>query len=287
MQFHSPDTIEQAIELLDESRGINRILAGGTDVLVQLRLKLATPDLIVDIKHIDGMRDIRAENGGFRIGAAVSGAEMEEHAALKSLWPGVVEAMALVGSTQVQGRATLTGNLCNASPAADSVPAMVAAQAVATIVGPKGARTCPVLDIPAGPGQTTLQKAEIITSIYLPARPQNSGDAYLRFIPRTEMDIAVSAAGVSLTLDGNDVVTDAKVALGAVAPTVLSLDGVAETLIGTKLDADTLAKLQSTCAAACKPIDDRRGTIAFRTKTAGVLAKRAALIAYIRAGGTK
>ncbi len=285
MQFHSPDTIKQAIELLDESQGVNRILAGGSDILVQLRLGLTTPDLIIDIKHIDGMRDICAEGGGYRIGAGVSGAEMDEHAGLKSLWPGVVEAMALVGSTQVQGRATMVGNLCNASPAADSVPAMVAAGARAMIVGPKGTRTCPVQDIPSGPGKTTLQKAEIITSIYLPARPENASDAYLRFIPRTEMDIAVSAAGVSLTLDNTGEIIEAQVALGAVAPTVLRVDAGAEILIGSKLDADTQAKLQDICAAACNPIDDRRGTVAFRRKTVGVLAKRAALIAYSRAGG--
>lgn len=136
MRFESPDTIEKAVELLNTCDGISRVLAGGTDVLVQLRLALVEPELVVDIKHIPGMRDITAENGGYRIGAAVAGAELGEHADLVALWPGVVEAMELVGSTQVQGRATLVGNLCNASPAADSVSAMVAANAVATIVGP-------------------------------------------------------------------------------------------------------------------------------------------------------
>lgn len=287
MRFESPDTIEQAVELLNTCDGISRVLAGGTDVLVQLRLALVEPELIVDIKHIAGMRDITAEDGGFRIGAAVSGAEMGEHADLVALWPGVVEAMELVGSTQVQGRATLAGNLCNASPAADSVPAMVAANAVARIVGPNGTRECPVVEIPVGPSKTSLTKGEIITSIYLPARSDNSGDAYLRFIPRTEMDIAVSSAGVNLTIDGDGVVTQARVSLGAVAPTVLVVDDAAKAIVGTKLDDDVINALQAACSAACKPIDDKRGTVEFRTKTAGVMAKRAALIAYSRAGGSK
>ena len=287
MRFESPDTIERAVELLNTCDGISRVLAGGTDVLVQLRLALVEPELIVDIKHIAGMRDITAEDGGFRIGAAVSGAEMGEHVELVALWPGVVEAMELIGSTQVQGRATLAGNLCNASPAADSVPAMVVANAVVTISGPNGARECPVADIVTGPGKTSLGKGEIITSIYLPARVNNSGDAYLRFIPRTEMDIAVSSAGVSLTIDSDGVVTHACVSLGAVAPTVLVVDDAAKAIIGTKLDDDAIATLQAACSAACNPIDDKRGTVEFRTKTAGVMAKRAALIAYSRAGGSK
>lgn len=287
MRFESPDTIEQAVELLNTCDGVSRLLAGGTDVLVQLRLALVEPDLIVDIKNIAGMRDISTEDGGFRIGAAVSGAEMGEHEGLVALWPGVVEAMELVGSTQVQGRATLAGNLCNASPAADSVPAMVVANAVARIVGPNGTRDCSVVDIPVGPSKTSLAKGEVITSIYLPARPDNSGDAYLRFIPRTEMDIAVSSAGVNLTIDSDGVVTQAQVSLGAVAPTVLVVDDAAKAIIGTKLDDDAIGALQAACSAACNPIDDKRGTVEFRTKTAGVMAKRAALIAYSRAGGSK
>lgn len=287
MRFESPDTIEKAVELLNTCDGVSRVLAGGTDVLVQLRLALVEPELVVDIKHIPGMRDITAENGGFRIGAAVAGAELGEHADLVALWPGVVEAMELVGSTQVQGRATLVGNLCNASPAADSVPAMVAANAVATIVGPNGTRECAVVDIPVGPSKTSLAKGEIVTSIYLPARADNSGDAYLRFIPRTEMDIAVSSSGVNLTIDGDGTVTDAKVTLGAVAPTVLVVEDAANAIIGTKLDEAAIDGLMSACSAACNPIDDKRGTVEFRTKTAAVMAKRAALIAYSRAGGSK
>lgn len=268
-------------------KGLTRILAGGTDVLVQLRSGMVEPDLIVDIKKIPGIRQIVAENGGFRIGAAVSGAEIGEHAALCAAWPGVAEGVQLIGSTQVQGRCTMVGNLCNASPAGDAVPSLVAANAMARIAGPDGERDCPVADIPAGPGKTTLKKGEIITSIFLPARPDRAADAYLRFIPRTEMDIAVASAGVALELNTDGTVKAAHIALGAVAPTVILAEEAGKTLVGTKLDDETLAKMTKACEAVCNPIDDKRGTIAYRTKTAGTLAKRAALIAYARAGGSK
>lgn len=287
MRYAKPETAAEAARLLSAETGITRILAGGTDVMVQLKAGLVEPDLIVDIKHISGLRDITPEAGGFRIGAAVSGAELGEHAGVVAMWPGVVEGFELIGSTQVQGRATMAGNLCNGSPAADSVPGLVTAGAVAHIVGPDGERDCPVEDIPVGPGRISLAKGEFITSILLPARPARSGDAYLRFIPRTEMDIAVASAAVSLTLDATGTVTSARVALGAVAPTVRLVSAAAECIVGTRLDDAALAALSAACSAACSPINDKRGTIEFRTQVAGVLAKRAALIAYKRAGGSK
>ncbi len=287
MRYVKPDSLQSASVLLHEESGISRILAGGTDVLVQLKSEVVEPDLIVDVKHLDGMGEIIAENGGYRIGAAVSGAEMGEHQGLCAMWPGVVEGMELIGSTQVQGRATLAGNLCNGSPAADGVPAMIAANAVARIHGPNGLRECPVQDIPVGPGKTSLAKGEIIASIFLPARTANASDAYLRFIPRTEMDIAVSSAGVSLELDTDGKCTSARVTLGAVAPTVLLVEAAGAALVGSRLEESAIAVMVEAAEAACKPIDDKRGTIEFRIKTAGVLAKRAALIAYSRAGGQK
>ncbi len=285
MKYVRPESFEAAAQLLSDEPGTSRILAGGTDVLVQLRSEVVEPDLIVDLKHLEGMRQIMAEEGGFRIGAAVSGAEMGEHTGLRAQWPGVVEAMGLVGSTQVQGRATLVGNLCNGSPAADSVPAMVAAGSVARVHGPNGTRDVPVLDIPSGPGKTTLTKGEFITSIFLPARAKSAADAYLRFIPRTEMDIAVSSAGVSLELDGNGKCIAARVAIGAVAPTVLLVTDAGTALVGSELDGTAIDAMVQAVEAACSPIDDKRGTVEFRTKTAGVLAKRAARIAQSRAGG--
>jgi len=287
MRYEAPRTVEQAVALLHGESGLSRILAGGTDVLVQLRSGLVEPELVVDIKRIDGMKAIVAEDGGFRIGAAVSGAELGEHAEVKALWPGVVEALELIGSTQVQGRATLAGNLCNASPAADSVPALIAAEATARIAGPNGTRDCPVAEIPTGPGKTSLTKGELVESIFLPARPAGAADAYLRFIPRTEMDIAVASAGVSLTLDEAGSCTAARVALGAVAPTAVLVPDAAAALVGSKLESEALAALATACSAACSPIDDKRGTVAYRTSVAGVLAKRAAVIAAERAGGAR
>lgn len=286
MRYEAPSTVDEAVGLLAAESGLTRILAGGTDVLVQLRTGVVEPDLIVDIKRIGGMTSIAEEDGGYRIGAAVSGARLNEHSGVKALWPGVVEAMDLIGSTQIQGRATLAGNLCNASPAADSVPAMIAAEAIATIVGPGGPREAPVADIATGPGKTSLGKGELISSIFLPARPAGASDAYLRFIPRTEMDIAVVSAGVNLTLDGDGVCPAARVALGAVAPTAILVEQAGSALVGSTLDAAALEAMATACAAACRPIDDKRGTVAYRTKVAGVLARRAAIIAAERARST-
>jgi carbon-monoxide dehydrogenase medium subunit len=285
MRYEAPRTLESAVALLAGEPGSAQILAGGTDLLVRMKSGISEPDLIVDIKRIDAMHAITAEGGGWRIGAAVAGAELGEHDGVKADWPGVVEATELIGSTQVQGRATMVGNLCNASPAADSVPAMLAAGAVARVVGPDGAREVAVGDIATGPGATSLAKGEIVASVFLPARPARSGDAYLRFIPRTEMDIAVVGVGVSLTLDASGACIAARVALGAVAATVLLVEEAAAALIGSPVDEAALERLAAACSAAARPIDDKRGTIEFRTKVAGVLARRAATIALARAKG--
>ncbi len=282
MRFEAPTSVDAAIKLLEGEPGVVRILAGGTDVLVQLRYGQVEPDLMVDIKRIAAMRSIDEEDGGYRIGAAVSGIEIGAHAGLRKLWPGVVEAMELIGSTQIQGRATLVGNLCNASPAADSVPAMVAAEATCRIFGPNGHRDIPVHNLASAPGETTLGRAELVGSIYLPSRRPNSGDAYLRFIPRTEMDIAVVGTGVSLEMDLDGVCKNARVALGAVAARVLLVDEAASALIGSRVDAAALENLSHAAAAACSPIDDKRGTKEFRTKITGVLVRRTAQIALQR-----
>lgn len=283
MDYHTPDSFDDAVAIASKADGITRFLAGGTDVLVQLRADIVTPDTVIDIKHIAGTSDItKNADGSWRIGVAVSGAEMSEHPELAGDWPGLVEAMDLIGSTQIQGRATLTGNLCNGSPAADSVPAMVADGVTATVVGPNGTRTVAVHDIPTGPGRTSLAKGELITELQVPARGTSGGDAYQRFIPRTEMDIAVVGCAVNLELDG-DTITKARVSLGAVAPTVLLVDDAAQAIIGTTLDDAALEALAAAASAACNPIDDKRGTIAFRTHVAGVLARRVAQIAYDRA----
>ena len=283
MRYEAPDTLQGAVALLAGAKGEARVLAGGTDLLVQMRADLVDPDLIVDIKRIPETRAITEENGSWRIGAAVTGAELKEHPRLKKMWPGVIEAANLIGSTQVQGRATLGGNLCNGSPAADSVPALIAAGAVATLAGPGGRRDLPVEDVMLGPRKLALQKGEIVVSFLLPPRPLRSSDAYLRFIPRTEMDIAVVGAGVSLTLDAGSVITGARVSLGAVAARVLLVPEAAQAIIGSRLDRPAQDRLEAAARAACRPIDDKRGTTEFRTDVAAVLARRTALIALDRA----
>ncbi|MSP49243.1 MAG: xanthine dehydrogenase family protein subunit M [Alphaproteobacteria bacterium] len=283
MKYVAPSTIDEAVGAILAANGTGRILAGGTDLLVQMRLGTAKPGVIVDVKNIPEMMRIEETAGGFRIGAAVSGAIIGEHPALGKAWPGVVEAINLIGSKQIQGRASAGGNLCNASPAADSVPALVAAAATVTIQGPKGRREIPVETLHAGPGRTTLQPGEIVVGFTLPARPLGSGDAYLRLIPRTEMDIAVVGCGVSLIV-ANGTCTAARVGLGAVAPTVLLVEAAGKALIGSRLDDKALEAAAAACRAACKPIDDKRGTVQYRTKIAGVLLKRAAAIAAERAG---
>ncbi len=283
MRYEAPESLEGAVALLAGAAGDTRVLAGGTDLLVQMRTDLVDPELIVDIKKIPETRAVTEERGGWRIGAAVTGAELKEHARLKQVWPGVVEAANLIGSTQIQGRATLGGNLCNGSPASDSVPALIAAGAVATVVGPQGQRDIPVEDVMLGPRQLALRKGEIVVFFYLPPRPPRSADAYLRFIPRTEMDIAVVGAGVSLTVDGGGTITAARVALGAVAARVLLVPEAARAILGSRLDAAAQQRREAAARAACRPIDDKRGTVEFRIDVAGVLARRAALIALDRA----
>jgi aerobic carbon-monoxide dehydrogenase medium subunit len=284
IRYLAPRTLDEAIGAFAAAGSAARIMAGGTDLLVQMRSGAVRPGLIIDIKKIAEMTSIEeTADGGFRIGAAVPGAVLAEHVRFGKVWPGVLEAINLIGSTQVQGRASAGGNLCNGSPAADSVPAMIAAGAVAAVLGPNGSRQLPVEEVPAGPGRTRLAPGEILVSFTYPPRPPGSGDAYLRMIPRTEMDIAVVGCGASVTLhDG--ICTAARVGLGAVAPTVLLVEAAAKALIGTRLETAAMDAAAEACRAACRPIDDKRGTVAYRTRVAGVLLKRTVAIAARRAG---
>ena len=283
IKYSAPTTLDEAVAAMAAAKGAGRVLAGGTDLLVQMRAGFVKPgSSIIDVKKIKEMMSIEENAGVFRIGAAVSGMRLHDHPTFKKAWPGVLEAINLIGSTQVQGRASAGGNLCNASPAADSVPALVAAGAIVTVQGPRGRREVAVEKFNTGPGRTILEPGEIVVSLTLPARPAGSSDAYLRLIPRTEMDIAVVGLGVSLTMK-NGTCTAARVGLGAVAPTVLLVQAAAKALIGSKLDDKALEAAAAACRAACKPIDDKRGTIVYRTKIAGVLVKRVAAIAAARA----
>ncbi len=284
MRYEAPETLDAAVALLANAGEDTKVLAGGTDLLVQLRTDMISPAVVVDIKKIDETRTIAEEAGGLRVGAAVTSAELNEHDAFKAAWPGVAEAAYLIGSSQIQGRASLGGNLCNGSPAADSVPAMIAAGAIAKIAGPNGTREIPVEDVVVGPRKLSLTPGEFVVSFLFPTRPPHSADAYQRFIPRTEMDIAVVGCAVSLTRDAAGTITAARVGLGAVAAKPLLVPAAADAIIGTSLDAAALEALDKAAQTACSPIDDKRGTIEFRTKVAGVLARRTAEVAYERAG---
>ena len=287
LDYVAPASAEDAAAALAAGGAGARALSGGTDLLVQLRAGRLKPGPIVDLKRIPGAIGVSETEGGFVIGAATPGAVLGEHTGLARAWPGVVEAAMLIGSTQIQGRASMAGNLCNASPAADSVPALIAARATCVIVGPSGRRTAPVESIAVGPGQTSLLVGEFVLEIRLPARSAHSADAYLRSIPRTEMDIAVVGAGVNLTLDESGLITDARLALGAVGPTVIVAEGAGAALIGSRLDEAALGRLDEAARAACNPISDKRGTVEYRTKIAGVLSRRVAVIAYARAKDRK
>jgi len=284
LNFTAPTTVDEAVKILAGSSGMAKVLAGGTDLLVQLRSGRTRPDVIVDTKRIPEMIGIREEAGRFVIGASTPGTMLFENKALTQAWPGIVEGMDLIGSEQIQGRASLAGNLCNASPAADSVPALIAARATCVIAGPGGRREAPVEAIVTGPGRTSLAKGEFLVAFHLPKPKPHQSDAYLRFIPRTEMDIAVVGCAVNVTLDTSGQCTDARVVLGAVAPTQIICEASAKALIGHRLDEATLAALDAAAGKACNPITDKRGTIEYRIKVAGVLARRAAAIAFERAG---
>jgi CO/xanthine dehydrogenase FAD-binding subunit len=284
LSFTAPTTVDEAVRMLAGSTGLAKPLSGGTDLLVQLRSGRMRPEAIVDLKRIPGLIGVREEAGEFIIGGATPGVMLSAHKALDHAWPGIVEGADLIGSQQIQGRASLAGNLCNASPAADSVPALIAARATCVIAGPNGRRTALVEAIVTGPGRTSLQKGEFIVEFHVPKPKPHQCDAYLRFIPRTEMDIAVVGCAVNVTLDGSGVCTDARVVLGAVAPTQIICEEAAKALIGHKLDDATNAALDAAAGRACNPITDKRGTIEYRIKVAGVLARRAAKIAFERAG---
>jgi len=285
IRFETPKTVEAASALLAATQGLAKVLSGGTDLLIQMRSGMVKPELVIDVKGISEMTTVALENGGYRFGAAVPCMHLVENKAFAKTWPGVIDGCNWVGSVQVRGRASVGGNVCNASPAADTVPAMIAAGAIASIVGPKGRREVPVEQIAAGPGKTTLEKGELVTSFFLPERAARSADAYIRFTPRSEMDIAVVGCGISLTLDEQGVCTHARVSLGAVAERALVVPEAAAALIGTKLDEAALTALAAAASAAARPIDDKRGTKAFRIKIAGVLARRTAVVAMNRAKG--
>ena len=282
VRYEAPASVEAAAALLGEEPGA-QVLSGGTDLIVRMRLGSPPPSLFVDVKRIDRLRAIDWTETGLRIGAAVPAAEIFRNPGIQSRWPGLAEATDLIGSSQIQGRATWAGNLCNASPAADSVPALIAVGARAVIAGPQGERILAAEDVATGPGQNALAPGELLVEFEIPEPAPRSADAYLRLIPRTEMDIAVVGAAVQMTLDDSGEVSAARVVLGAVAPTAIHCPEAAATLVGTRVTDEDLARAGAAAEAAARPIDDRRGSQAYRKKIAGVLVRRAARIAHQRA----
>jgi CO/xanthine dehydrogenase FAD-binding subunit len=296
VEYFSPTSVEEAVGLL--ASGGARVFAGATDMIPQLRAGRPEPDNLVDLKRIDRLVSLTRHERGWTIGAATPAVRLTEDADLAATFPGLVEAAGLIGSDQIQARCSLGGNLCNASPAADSVPAMVANRMRAVIASGSATRTIPVEDVVTGPGQTSLGPGEFVVEFELDLPPARSCDAYLRFIPRTEMDIAVVGVGVRVTLDEAGRCAGAIIALGAVAPTVVRVPDAEAAVAGRPLDGDTLedtlGAVATAASAACNPIDDKRGTIAYRRHVAGVLAGRALVLAAQRAtersepnGGTR
>jgi CO/xanthine dehydrogenase FAD-binding subunit len=284
IRYEAPTSIPEAIRLIQADPAAS-VMAGGTDLLVQFRAGLKSPSAFIDIKRIPDLVRFSIDANGLTLGAAVSAAELAESAEFKRLWPGIAEAAALIGSTQIQGRGSLGGNVCNASPAADTPCSLIVNHATCLIAGPEGERAIPVEQFILAPGKTVLGRGEFLVAIRVPRPKPHSADAYLRLTPRSEMDIAVVGAAVSLTLDSQGVCTAARVALAAVAPTPILVPEAAQALMGSRLDDDALARAAAAASAAARPIDDKRGTVAYRRQIAGVLTKRAAAVACRRVKG--
>ena len=282
MDFHSPSTIDELSSLLSNNSEKKHLLAGGTDLLVQMQSQIIEPTSVIDLKNISEMMEIKEDTDGFFVGAAVPGMTIIEHQGFSKTWPGVVDGVKLIGSIQIKGRASMGGNLCNASPAADSIPAMIASDAKAIILGSKGKRDVLIEDFILGPGKNILKSDEVLVGIKFPDKKNNSSGAYLRFTPRTEMDIAVAGVGINVSLSENSQIEHAKVSIGAVAEKALVAEAAAKALIGKKVDAGTIEKFMSEVRDLARPIDDKRGTVEFRKQVIGVLAKRALNIALER-----
>jgi len=285
--YEAPTTLGAALRQLGSLESRADLLAGGTDLLVQLRGGRPAPATVIDLKKIPELSRLELDDDGLRLGAAVSCWELSRRDDIRSLYPGLMEAAELIGSMQIQGRATVGGNLCNASPAADTIPALIALGARAALVGADGERELAVEDFVTGPGQNALREDELLVELRIPRPAERSGDAYLRFTPRAEMDIAVVGAGVSLTLDGSGTCTAARASLGAVADRALLVPEIAAVLVGRPIDTDALERAAAAASAAARPISDKRGTAAYRTRVAGVLTRRAVAAAAARAGSQR
>lgn len=270
-------SVEDAVARLAANGGQAYVLSGGTDLIVQLREGRRSARVVVDVKGLPEFDELSYDPGmGLLIGAATPCWRIAADAAIAATFPGLVEAISLIGGVQIQGRASIGGNLCNASPAADSIPALIVHAAVCEIAGPSGRRSLSVEEFCVAPGRTALQPGELLVRIFVPPPAPHSGAAYLRFIPRNEMDIAVVGAGAAVTLDSRgERFVAARIALGAVAPTPLYVAEAGAALVGQPVSPDAIAEAARLAREATRPIDDLRGTAAQRRHLSGVLVRRA------------
>ena len=282
MRYASPNTVAEAVDLLGDEPDA-RVYAGATDLIPQIRAGRPEPSVIIDLKRIERLCAISRNGSTYTVGAATPTADICAHDGLGAAFPGLAEASGLIGSDQIQSRSSWGGNLANASPAADTPPSLIVNEARAVIAGPSGERTVLAAEVATGPGATSLGLGELIVEFELDEPPARTSDAYLRLIPRTEMDIAVVGAAARITLNEDGTVEAAAIALGAVAPTVVRVRGAEAALIGNEPSGEALAAVEAAAAAATNPIDDKRGTVAYRRHVAGVLARRAVSIAAERA----
>lgn len=283
--YTAPQTVVEVVAALQKDPEATRILSGGTDLLVQLREGRKNAGLVVDIKHVPEVNQLVFDaEAGLTIGAAVPCYQITRDPRIQAAYPGLVDAIALIGGMQIQGRASVGGNLCNASPAADTTPALIVHRAVCIIAGADGQRELPVEQFCTGPGRSALKPGEFLVSLRVPPPRAGFGAAYLRFIPRNEMDIAVVGAGaaVQLTPDGSHF-ESARVALGAVAPTPLFVVEAGDALAGKPVGPEALLEAARIAQAAARPIDDMRGSVAQRRHLSLVLTRRALTLALERA----
>lgn len=283
LTYEVAKTVDEAAKLLAAAGENGRVLCGGTDILIQMRNGARRPELLVDVKQVPEMRELSFDpKQGLRLGAAVPCIEIYESQMMHKHYPGLTEGAHLIGSLQIQSRASVGGNLCNASPAADTSPALIALNARAKVVGPSGSREIPVEAFFSGPGRNVLAPGELVSQILIPPPPPHGADAYLRLIPRNEMDIAIVGAGASIALEGDRCVS-ARISLGAVAPTPVLAPKAAEALVGKKFDEQAIEQAVAAVREASTPITDMRGTVEYRRHVIGVLARRALLSAAERA----
>ncbi len=285
--YVAPSSVDEAVKALQSGNGAARALAGGTDVIIQVRENRRAVDTLVDVKSIPELQAITHKpDGGLRLGAATSCAHIYRDPQIQARFPALVDSASLIGGIQIQSRASLGGNLCNSSPAADSIPTLIALGATCEIAGPSGRRTVAVEDFCTGPGQNVLQPGEILVGLDFPAPAAHSGAAFERFIPRNEMDIAVTNAAASVVLSAdNSTFVSARIAIGAVAPTPLYVAAAGQALAGKPVSDDTIAAAADAARAAARPITDMRGSAAQRTHLAGVLVSSVIHKAIDRARG--